>query len=789
MANNDSLWARRRAARRLAVVAAAGLLAAACSSAEVDAPRGDAASLSTPPVATDDVPPAADPGDAGFEQDGEPTTDEDSDASADGSGETPRSGSDGDSDVSSDEPNGTSGSAAGSGDDESDRTTATAALHRFGDCGDVLEHVQASVAAFVGPWGLEGDPGVGAVFAEEALEADDSATDDGGSLQAGVDYSTGNIQEVGIDEPDVLKTDGKRIVVAAQNSVHVVDVTGPEPVLVGSLFPSERWGSKLLLHGDRLLVFASRWGVVVPFGEPRIDTDEADVVEPEPGWGPTTQIMEVDLSAQTPQVVQTLDIEGNYISARMVDGVVRVVTSSSPRGIAWAVPQAAGVIAEQRATEANVDLVARTTVDHWLPRYQLRDAGGTVIDSGQLVDCDRTWAPAHYAGPGTLSVTTIDIAGDGLAGSIDTTSILADGSTVYASPQRLYVSTTRWVDWHSTQERLDGETEADYEIRLNRTIANSEIHMFDISDPHSADYEASASVPGTVLDQYSMSEHEGHLRIATTTVPPWRFESGPDSESLVTVFTADDGDLVEVGQVGGLGVGERIYAVRYLGDIAAVVTFRQVDPLYVLDLSDPSAPTVRGELKIHGFSAYLHPVGDDLLLGVGQDADAEGRTLGTQVSLFDVSDLSDPRRIDQWTAPGGHSQVEFNALAFLYWQPEQLAVLPITQYPQDETDAEPPFIGAVALGTDGASITERARITYAEPAKKRCRESREIIIEPDGTEEVGPFERYCWFDYEWEAQIMASAVVGDRLYTVSHKGLGAVDLASLESGSFLAWGG
>ena len=748
-------------ARLLVTLVAVGLWAAACTGDDAGVQARDTAAPTTSPSGASsaeqpDTPTSEDPG---AEPPSGDNTPDDADSDVD-DGDT----ADGDVEVGGDS-------------DGPEAEAQTAALERFDECGAVLDYLHANAGSTVGPWGFGGDFGVGIEAAEEgALAVDSAESDDSGSLQAGVDYSTSNVQETGIDEPDVVKTDGRRLVVATQYRVQIVDVTGSEPSLAATVELGEHSGSSLLLHGDRVLVFAPRWGLIMPFEDSGGD-GATDVIEPHPGWGPTTEIVEIDLARSTPSIVRRLNIEGNYVSARMTDGVLRIVTSSQPRGIPWILPTTAGAVTEQRATTANREIVASTTVDHWLPRYELTDASGATTDGGRLTECDGIWAPVHYSGPGALSVTTIDIAADGLASPIDTTSILSDGSTVYASSEHLYVSTTRWVDWNAQpEERDDGG------------LADTEVHMFDVGDNLTSSYVGSATVPGTVLNQYSMSEHEGHLRIATTTVPPWRLEGEPDSESLVTVFSAEVNGLTQVGQVDGLGVGERIFAVRYLGDIAAVVTFRQTDPLYIIDLADPAAPAVRGELKIRGFSAYLHPLDGDLLLGVGQDADEDGRTQGTQVSLFDIADLSDPRRVDQWTAPGGHSQVEFNALAFLYWPAEHLAVLPMVQYPGDERDSEPPFIGAVALGTDDRQLAERARISYADPPNKRCRESRDIIIRPDGTEERGELERYCWYDHEWEAQIFASAIVGDRLYTASQKGLGVVDLASLQPDSFIAWG-
>ena len=225
-----------------------------------------------------------------------------------------------------------------------------------------------------------------------------------------------------------------------------------------------------------------------------------------------------------------------------------------------------------------------------------------------------------------LSVLTIDLA-NGLP-AIDTDAVVAGGEIVYSSPTSLYVATQRWLGAGAPAEAIS-------DVR-------TQIHRFDVERPRSTSYVATGAVEGFMLNQWSMSEHEGVLRVASTTSPPWtQGGAAGESESFVTTLATAGDRLIEVGQVGGIGRGEQIYAVRFIGDAGYVVTFRQVDPLYTLDLSDPTEPRVAGELKIPGYSAYLHPVGDGLLLGVGQDANADGATTGVQMSLFDVSD---PRR-------------------------------------------------------------------------------------------------------------------------------------------------
>jgi len=167
----------------------------------------------------------------------------------------------------------------------------------------------------------------------------------------------------------------------------------------------------------------------------------------------------------------------------------------------------------------------------------------------------------------------------------------------------------------------------------------TEIHRFEATSAGTTAYRSSGQVSGFVLNQFALSEHDGHLRVASTDEPEW-FPDGSSrrlSESSVTVLHERGSKLVRVGGVDGLGKGEEIYAVRFAGDKGYVVTFREVDPLYTLDLSQPSRPRVAGELKIRGYSAYLHPVSDDLLLGVGQDAPSISRSLVIGERLYTLS--------------------------------------------------------------------------------------------------------------------------------------------------------
>ncbi|HSJ73456.1 MAG TPA: beta-propeller domain-containing protein, partial [Miltoncostaeaceae bacterium] len=330
-----------------------------------------------------------------------------------------------------------------------------------------------------------------------------------------------------------------------------------------------------------------------------------------------------------------------------------------------------------------------------------------------------------------VTVLTLDAAGP--LAVLDSDAILTDGDLVYASPTAMYVATARWAD--------PGLAAADEPPR-----GTTLIHKLDTSDPARTTHLASGAVHGYLLDQFSMSEHGGYLRVAATEEPAWWSPEGGDaSESSVAVLAEREGRLAPVGRVGGLGRGERIFAVRFIGDRGYVVTFRQTDPLYALDLSDPARPAVRGALKIPGFSSYLHPVDESTLVGIGQAADGAGRTLGAQVSLFDVSDLSAPRRIAQRALDGDWSEAESDHHAVLWWPATRLLALPVASY-----DGGGGAVGRTVSREAGITPIARVRHPGAAPVRR-------------------------------------SLVVGDALYTLSDAGIMASDLGTLAPRGYAAF--
>ncbi len=631
-----------------------------------------------------------------------------------------------------DEPGG-SGGSGGSGGVRFPR-----ALTPFADCSTFLDHVKAEAAERVGPYGLNGNPWgywEGDVLMADEMTAEEAAMDDaaqpasagdsGDSASGGEGSYTGtNVQELGVDEPDIVKTDGTRILAVTENRLSYIDVTG-DPTLTDTIVIPEGWGHELFIRGDRALLFTNggQWGYPMPVDVAVLDDAEADFasgdiaadIAPEQ-FGPATVIIDVDLSNPADlRIVATMRIEGQYLSARAIDERVRLAVTSPPSQLPWLYPQNQN--GEARAEEANRAILAESTLDDWLPGYQL-DANGSTT-SGNLLSCERAHRPAEFSGFDMVSIVDLDL-GTGLAGAadrIEAVGVLAGGQTVYSSTDRMYVATTKWLgqDMVDDADRVQ-EWSEDFE---------TDLHSFAIAAGEPTRYVASGTIAGSLLNQFALDEHEGYLRAITTDGSPWTRDG--QSETHLVVFQEQGDQLVPVGEVGGLGKGEQLYSARLMGDIGFAVTFRQVDPFYVLDLSEPTNPRVAGELKIPGFSTYLHPVGDDRVLGVGQAATEDGRTTGLKLSLFDVSDPADPREIAVWTEPDSNSPVEWDHRAFQMFG--STAIVPLQSWTGD-------FNGAVLFDI-GDDITELGRVSHvpieAEPSSD-CRTVTSDDLTPDQSE-------------------------------------------------------
>jgi hypothetical protein len=353
----------------------------------------------------------------------------------------------------------------------------------------------------------------------------------------------------------------------------------------------------------------------------------------------------------------------------------------------------------EKATAQNRALVKRAKVTEWLPRIYDEGPTGQIGAVRPALDCREVGKPADPSGLGLVWVATIDLDTAGArTGARGSGGVVTNGGLVYSSAATLYVTT-------GNNPFVGGPVPIVRAPTSRPTpVSNTAIHAFDLGPVDGATYLASGLVRGTLLNQFSMSEFRGVLRVASTT-PNEGF--GTRQESAVHVLIRNGRTLTEVSSVGGLGRNEQIYAVRFLGDLGYVVTFRQTDPLYVLDLRDPRAPKIAGELKIPGYSAYLHPMTPGYIIGVGQDATDGGRRLGTMLQVFDVRDPYNPQQVSKLRI-GGNSEAEYDHHAFLWWPQTADAFVPNQNYDQNTG----PFSGLVVANVTTTKITERGRIIH-----------------------------------------------------------------------------
>lgn len=722
-------------------------------------------------------------------------------------------------------------------------------LYDFEDCDDLLGFAKGNakdlIEQYGSPYGY--DYGVDVGFGEDGgFEGDTAGGEpagdtgdpsggeggDQGSNGGGddKDYSQTNVQEAGVDEPDIIKTDGDRILALAQGKLHFVDTTGASPALRGSIELGDGgWDAQMFMHEDRALLLQRVYFYNYDdgfYGEPQPENNVGpDLGQYFPGnTGSLVRLVEVDIAdPDNLRIVSNLYINGDLLSARMIDGVARVVLRSGPSGLefksAWEffnwdavyneesegsgsssvtvtatatsggggvdpVPTSEGEVSsvgevsgadgggvvefrdgepkdpyevelEKAQAEAklyNLAVVEQSKVGDWLPHYVLEDlsSGQAKYKNGLLLECENVKHPADYSGLSTLSVLTVDLTkslalGEGVG-------VFAEGETVYSSKENLYVTTTPWRP--ELWDQPEGENGSDQGF-------TSYVHKFSLASAEQAEYIASGSVRGRIRSQWSLSEFEGDLRLATTDQQGWDTTT---SENFVSVLRQEGDELVQIGQVGGLGKGEEIQGVRFIGKVGYVVTFRQTDPLYTIDLADPAAPKNVGELKIPGYSAYLHPIDDTTILGVGVDGTDEGQILGLQLSLFDVSDLKNPQRVHTASVGNeeyGWSEALFDPKAFLYWQKTGLALLPVEWYAWDEVNqVDAGFQGAIGYTIDAeAGITQLGSIEHP-------------VVDNE-------------YDYYYGANIRRSLVIEDQVLTLSDNGVKASNIGDLSDASFV----
>ena len=471
------------------------------------------------------------------------------------------------------------------------------------------------------------------------------------------DFTDTNTQEVGVDEADLIETDSARGIIYALHretgSVRVIDAV---PAAASHEVGRIDLGASAYLYGQYLDPVAQRLTTVV-----------GDSV------GTRLDFYDVSDAAQPAHLGQ-YRVDGYYLSSRRIGTRIHLIASHYFTGLdalysseafnsgvnAWFEAEAAGDA--ERADEQRAELLALAQAEaNNAPLAELVPNTATAVDAPLTpMDCAALYRPEVATAMATLTMTSIDMDGSNAAaiGAVNNAWI------VYASADNLYLAQTS-NGWFFAPFQVD------------QTL----VHRFEISDSGPAVPKGAGVVDGWLLNRYAMSESGGHLRLATSrsdscnSVNP--NETCPAEASVptndVTVLRLDDNALTQVGHVTGFGNDERVFSARFVGDVGYVVTFRQTDPLFTFDLSDPTDPILLGEVEIPGFSSYIHPISDDVLLTIGREGGEGGVGTGNafQLQLFDVSDLTNPTRIAAATPAiepddYAYSLAEYEPLAFTY---------------------------------------------------------------------------------------------------------------------------
>jgi inhibitor of cysteine peptidase len=557
------------------------------------------------------------------------------------------------------------------------------------------------------------------LFRQEATEsAEDKAGGDAESSSPV--HSETNNQVQGVDEGDIVKTDGTYIYQVMNQKLVISKAVPADDMKVVSSIPFDHdiQPRHLFMGKDKIVVIGESWS--------HEGMEAKEKIMPRPMNGSST-VMIYDISNKDkPALLRTVEVEGHYITSRKINDTLYFVSNLYP--------------------------------DYWLadknPKMDLRPRVKDSLEGegAKPIPVDSINYFPQAIQPNFTMISALAI--EDPKADLNVKSYLGSGNSIYMSQENLYIAVEKFGD----SEGLDA--------------SSTEVYKFAVDDSKIT-YKASGKVPGRVLNQFSMDEHEGYFRIATTDGEVWN-DKKPSSNALYIL----DGNMEKSGEVSNLARGERIYSVRFMGDKAYIVTFKQVDPLFVIDTADPENPEVLGELKIPGFSTYLHPIDENHLIGFGFDTkimDDGGKSFnkepriirnGMKISLFDITDFNQPKESDTEIIGGSgtHSYLLDDHKALFHEPSRHLYGFPISVYHDKK-------------GSEYEQVFDYQGALLYEITPEKGIELKAKLAEDDaGQKEI----------YEtWENNIQRLLYIDDYVYTLSNRKIDAYSLADFKKESSL----
>lgn len=475
--------------------------------------------------------------------------------------------------------------------------------------------------------------------AKSILESADATTASTTTNEAKTDYSRTNTQVDNVDEADIVKTDGKYIYYIAQNKVYIVNSENlkQESTIAIESDKERIYPSEIYINKNKLIVLVNS-NMVKTMQTDVASTDETYIDRVSGNVEPMSRAIVYDVSdKENPKQIREVALDGYYVNSRMIGDNLYFISSK------------------------NVWYYGGIKDDDILPLA--RDTA--VSKEKQRIDCTKI---AYFEGTKNNSFTMVAGFNTEKNEPAITETFYGASEEIYASENNIYITS---VDYS-------------YNAFIEREIYKTTIYKFNLEEAK-IKLQCKTEMEGNINNQFSIDEYDGNLRVATT------LGSGDKTENRLYIY---DKDLNEIGKIDNMANGEKIYSVRFIGKVGYIVTFKEIDPLFVIDLSDPTRPEIKGELKIPGYSSYIHPYDETHIIGIGHNTKTNqyGGTQNTtmKMSMFDVSDLENPKEMFSVDIGNkyAYSEITSNHKALFYNKAKNLIGFPVTITDYNDTKEE-----------------------------------------------------------------------------------------------------
>ena len=651
-------------------------------------------------------------------------------------------------------------------------TTVNTDLKKFASAEDLINFLKTSSQSYRQGYD-SGEIALSTVGAGAAKSAESAGAND---------YSTTNIQVAGVDEADIVKNDGKYIYTASGNSVVIVEAYPAEDMKIVSKI-NISGVNEIFVNKDKLVVFTNSYSYPI-YKEARCLGMGCG------GYSESRSMVYIyDISdRENPELEKNISADGNYVDSRMIGDYVYVVSSKyinieQPILPMFSVNSQENVVAVQDIAyfdypDYNYVFTSIVAIDTQSEKFEnkvfLTGSTQTIFVSQDNIYLTYTKnMPYIERQSRTIEKVFMKILPEGEKGKIE--EIMNKNISSYYKYNEAYQIVYGYSNSLSGTEKEDFdkllmEELQNFSLKIAKETEKTVVHKININQGK-IEYKKAGEVLGHILNQFSMDEYKGKFRIATTTGETW------GGNSLNHLYVLDE-DMKVVGSVEDLAEGEKIYSARFMGDRAYIVTFKKIDPLFVIDLSKDK-PEVLGYLKITGYSDYLHPYDETHIIGVGKEAQGGGENFawyqGIKVSLFDVSDVENPKEVGKIIIGdrGTTSEALSDHKAFMFDKSRNLLVLPISEYQINESkyNGEVPdnaygeFVwqGAYVLNIDLSGISVKGKIAHDNDTEQQ-------------------HQNYYG---NYNTEIQRSLYMDDVLYTMSNSMIKANNLESLDELNFV----